>query len=158
MRVRDSSLASRVKGFLGRRSILALCAALLVVVALAHQFRQSRSDNRLDTRGRTLPDFIEQLQKREVQLKVIPTAEHGAPSASAYLTEDAAATWESMQYKLRIVERIGQWHGTVWVGYASRHIGAEDEFAQWGEYGCRIGDFILFGDKRLLERIREACR
>lgn len=63
MRVRNSAWAHRVKGFLSLRSGLALCGALLLVVVLARQLSQFRSDNRLDIRGQTLTDFIQQLPR-----------------------------------------------------------------------------------------------
>src|SRR5262249_15132419 len=116
MRERDSSWASRDKGLLSLRSGL----ALLVVVVLAHQLCRFRSDRRLDTRDWTLTDFIQRLHKSGLQLQVVPAVRHGALSEGegVYLTEDAAATWDAMQHKRRVVEYIHQWHGTVWLGRA----------------------------------------
>jgi len=59
---------------------------------------------------------------------------------------------------MRIVERIHQWRGTVWVGRTYPWIDVPQELYHSGKNGCRIGDFILFGDERLLKRIEEVCR
>jgi hypothetical protein len=158
MTVRDLSRSHRVKAFLSLRGGLALGCSLLVVVVIASQLCQFGSASRLDTRGMSLSDFIEQLRQRGVQLHGIPAAKHGTLFEGAYLTEDAAATWESMQHKRRAAAYIHEWHGTIWLGRALCPLDAEGLLAQWGEYGCRVGDFILFGDRRLLERIQEACR
>ena len=55
-------------------------------------------------------------------------------------------------------EYIDQWRGTVWVEYVAFEPHAEAALAEWGRYGGRIGNFLLFGDDRLLRRIQEACR
>jgi hypothetical protein len=93
-----------------------------------------------------------------MQFHVVPAAKHGPLSEGVYLTENAAVTWEAMQRKMRFVEAIHQWYGTVWLGRADYQLDADGKLPGWGEHGCRIGHFILFGDKRLLKRIREACR
>jgi hypothetical protein len=155
---RDPPRSNRVKGFLTLNRGLSLCCALMVVLVLADHLCRSRAGNRLDTRGWQMADFLEHLQKRGVQLHVVPATEHGGWSGGAYLTEDPDATWASLQCRIKAVERIHQWHGTVWVGRAYSWFDAEAALARWGEYGCRIGDFLLFGDERLLRRIQEACR
>jgi hypothetical protein len=59
---------------------------------------------------------------------------------------------------VKSVERIDQWRGSVWVAWndprnpAIRHLASPS----WGRHGCQIGDFILFGDDRIIERIQEA--
>jgi hypothetical protein len=154
----DSPRANRVKGFLKLQWSLSLCCALLVVLVLACHLCRVRSDKRLDTQGWQMTDFLEHLQKHGVQLHVVPAAEDGALSSGVYLTEEPDATRASMECKPKAVECIHQWRGTVWVGRAHLWFNAEDHITQWHEYGCRIGDFILFGDELLLRRIQEACR
>ena len=154
----DSPRCDRVTGFLTLNRGLSLCCALLVVLVLVCHLCRFRSDNRLDNRGWQMTDFLEHLQKRGVQLHVVPTTEHGRLSESVYLTEDPDATRASLDCKLKAVERIHEWRGTVWVGRASSWFDAEAALARWGEYGSRIGDFLLFGDERLLRRIQETCR
>jgi hypothetical protein len=154
----DSPRSNRVKGFLKLQWSLSLCCALLVALVLACHLCRFRSDKRLDTQGWQMTDFLEHLKKRGVQLHVVPAAKHGALSKGVYLTEDPDATRASLECKPKAVERIHQWRGTVWVGRAYPWDDVGVVLAQWREYGCRIGDFMLFGDDQLLRRIQEACR
>jgi hypothetical protein len=154
----ESPRSSRVKGFLSLRWSLLLFCALLVVLVLACYLCRFRSDKRLDTQGGQMTDFLEHLQERGVHLHVVPAAEDRRLSKGVYLTEDPDATRASMECKMKAVECIHQWRGTVWVGRAGTWFDVVEALAEWGEYGCRIGDFMLFGDKLLLRRIQEACR
>jgi hypothetical protein len=139
---------------------VALACVLLAVFLLAQLLVRSRSEKPLDTTGWQLADFIDHLQRREVKLHVAwgPRSKK-LYQHQLYLTEDPDATWSALQHKVVNVQCIDQWHGTVWVGYPNPWTDVEDEaLYEWGEYGCRIGNFILFGDDRLLRRIQEACR
>jgi hypothetical protein len=154
----DSPRSNRVKGFLNIQWSLALCCALVVVLVLLCHLCRFQCGNRLDTQGWQMSDFVEHLQKRGVQLHAVPATEQGLPSEGVYLTEDPAATRSSMERKMKAVECIHEWRGTVWVGRACPWFDGDELLAQWGEYGCRIGNFILFGDEQLLRSIQEACR
>jgi hypothetical protein len=112
----------------------------------------------LNTEGQTLTDFAEHVRQRGVQLRVVPGARQGGPNYLGYLTEDPDATWLSLQSKARAVECIHQWRGTVWVEHVLFEPHAEMALAEWGAYGGRVGNFILFGDDRILRRIQNACR
>jgi hypothetical protein len=137
---------------------LVLCCGLLVVFLLATRLWRSRFEKPLDTRGWQLTEFLAHLQKRGLHLHVVPTRKGGNLDDSVYLTEDPNATWLSLHRKTRVVESIHEWNGMVWVGRAFSAIDEGDQLTKWGEYGCQIGDFLLFGDERLLRRIQEACR
>jgi hypothetical protein len=139
---------------------VALGCGLFVVFLLAQRVVRSRSEKPLDTTGWQLADFLEHLQQREVKLQVAwgPRSSKGLYKHQLYLTEDPDATWSALQHKVVNVQCIGQWHGTVWVGYPQPWTDVEDLLYQWGECGCRIGNFLLFGDDRILRRIQEACR
>ena len=154
----DSPRANRVKGFLKLQWSLSLCCALLVVLVLACHLCRVRSDKRLDTQGWQMTDFLDHLQKRGVQLHVVPAAEDGALSSGVYLTEEPDATRASMECKPKAVECIHQWRGTVWVEHVLFEPHAEMALAEWGAYGGRVGNFILFGDDRILRLIQNACR
>jgi hypothetical protein len=131
--------------------LLAVPLAALLLVRLP-------SEQPLNTEGQTLTDFVEHLRQRGVQLHVVPAAKRGGPNYQGYLTEDPDATWTSMQTKVRAVEYIHDWRGTVRVEHIHSEPHAEMALADWGRYGGRIGNFLLFGDERLLRRIQEACR
>jgi hypothetical protein len=132
-------------------SLLTVLLAALLLVPLP-------SEHPLNAEGQTLTDFAEHVRQRGVQLHVVPGARQGGPNYQGLLTEDPDATWASLQSKVRAVECIHQWRGTVWVEYVHFELHAETALAAWGPYGGRIGDFILFGDERLLRQIQEACR
>src|SRR5262249_20622676 len=148
----------RRRGFLSQKCWLGLLCSLVAVILLARLPIGLRSDKVLDTKGWELADLLKHLREHGVRLHAVAAANNGFPRNHAYLTEDPEATWHSMQEKWRAVECIQEWQGTVWVGKAGPWFDVEDELAQWGEYGCRIGDFIFFGDKQLLRRIQVACR
>jgi hypothetical protein len=152
------SLASRARGFLGSQGGVALCAGLLAVLPLAYLLLAFYPARELDTRGWQLSDFLDYLQRRGVQFHVVPGTRYGSLERDAYLTEDADATWACIQHKLKVTERIDQWSGTVWVGRVDPRGDVEQLLAYWGPYGCRIGNFLLFGDERLLRQIQEVCR
>jgi hypothetical protein len=116
-----------------------------------------RSATESDARGGTLADFVEQLHQRGVRLRVVWGARGSGVFDHLYLTEDSRATRVSLETKPRIVERIRQWRGTVWVGQGLPKEDVEGFLDQTGPYGGRVGDFILFGDERILRWVREAC-
>src|SRR5262245_23783016 len=105
-----------------------------------------------------LAEFIAHLQAQGVPVRVVSRGQGGAVAAVTYLTENPEETWASFQLKRRLPECIGEWRGSVCVERVGPDIEVDEDLALWGEYGCRIGDFFLFGDEGLLGRIQEACR
>jgi hypothetical protein len=111
------------------------------------------------TEAANLTEFGEQLRRRGVHLYVVAGARHGrGPDHQVYLTEDPTATWDALASQVKLVERIHQWRGTVCV--ESPLTGPIEDVAvdHWGVNGRRIGNFVLFGDERILRRIEDACR
>src|SRR5262249_27538454 len=104
--------------------------------------------------GWGLAEFIEHLHHRGIQLRVISTRSDGVLDENVYLTENPDESWLSFQRKVKGPEQIDQWRGSV---YVERNPAYGDELlSQWGEHGCRIGDFMLFGDRQLSQRIQRA--
>src|SRR5262249_38240586 len=92
----------------------------------------------------------------DVQVNVVPTCKSGGSGNSIFLSEDPAQTWDSFQVKRRNLQHIGEWQGAAWV----EHLQPED-YIEWyvdggGRNGCRIGDFVVFGDDHLIDRILRA--
>jgi hypothetical protein len=93
-------------------------------------------------------DLAGQLEAGGLRLHCVATG----PWGDAYLTEK-----DLPRDRLALLRRdpaaAGAWEGTVLVerdrGYG------ETDAAGWGRHGWRVGDFLFFGDPRLLHRIRE---
>jgi hypothetical protein len=88
---------------------------------------------------------------------VIPERRAGSCNG-AFLTEDPDETWASFQLKPKIVDYLGRWRGSVWVERVNPFTDTEGLLWQWGGCGCRMGNFLLFGDERVIGRIRKAFR
>jgi hypothetical protein len=131
----------------------------LLAVLLARVPARPPPERPPHTEASNLSEFVEQLRQRGVQLYVVSGARHGrGPNDHVYLTEDPAATWDSLAAKARLVERLHQWRGTVCVEYPRTGLTEEVAVDQWGAIGGRIGPFVLFGDDRVLRRSEDACR
>jgi hypothetical protein len=130
---------------------------LLAMLLLAQLLDRSQPEKALPSEGWTLTDFLEHLDQHGVRLQAIWGARGRGGWEHVYLTTDPDATYRTMQRKLLMVERIDEWHGTVWVGHVLRGSGSDDDLARWGENGCRVGPFILFGDDQLLRQIQDVC-
>ena len=139
---------------IGTAPVTWLCLLALALALSAARWRFSRQE--VPAPGWGLAEFINHFQARGIQLKVIPDRPEGSWCDAAFLTEDPDETWSSFQLKPKVVERIGQWPGSVWVRRIDCSTDAEGLLWQWGQYGCRIGNFLLFGDKQIIDRIRRA--
>jgi hypothetical protein len=141
------------------RNRAAICCVLLVGL-LAQLLVLSQQERPPHTEAANLRDFVEELRQRGVQLHAIPGSrdQKGGRDFHVYLTEDATATWSSMQSKFKTVECLHQWRGLVCAEDPIAAMVVEDVLSDWGKNGSRIGKFVLFGDERLLRRIEAACR
>jgi len=155
---RECSRSHRAKGSLELRCGLALCCSLLAVLLGAALLFPSPSEKPLDTRGWKLTDFLEHLNGCGLQLRVAPGRQNDGPYDELYLTENPDATWDSLSRKPKTTKHIHLWHGSVCVWPVHPCSDVEWQLAEWGLHGCRIGDFLLFGDAQILQRIQEACR
>jgi hypothetical protein len=125
-----------------------LCAA---AVPLAHRLLHPRAEP-----PRTLAELAALLRQSNPLLYVVPMADHN-PEVGFYLCERPRPR-EELQWLLRAAKHSDRWRGVV---FCERevHLGGEIgeiEWQGWGEYGIRLGPFVLFGDPALLGRIRQA--
>jgi hypothetical protein len=130
------------------------CLCLLALALSAALWRSSRHE--VPAPGWRLAEFIDHLHAQGIHLRVITDRPDGPCCNAAVLTEDPDETWSSCQKKPKVVERIGRWRGSIWVQRIDCSTDTESLLWQWGEYGCRIGNFLLFGDKQIIDRIRRA--
>jgi hypothetical protein len=129
---------------------------LLALALLAASWPCSKQE--VPAPGWELAEFIDHLHAQGIRFRVIPERHDGSWSNSAFLTEDPEETWASCQSKPKVVDCIGRWRGSIWVQRIGCVTNTEGLLWQWGEYGCRIGDFLLFGDEQILGRVRKAFR
>src|SRR5262245_38146481 len=113
-----------------RRTGTLLCGSLLAVLLAYLLLARPRSEPQLSAEGLTLADFVEHVRQRGVHLHVVPGARQGGPNYQGYLTEDPGATWASLQSKVRAVEHIDQWRGTLWVEHVHFEVHAEMMLAE----------------------------
>jgi hypothetical protein len=128
------------------------CLGLLALALFAALWPSSRQA--VPAPGWGLAEFIDHLRAQGIHFRVIPDRPDGSLCSKAFLTEDPDETWSSCQKKPKLVERIGQWRGSIWVQRVDRDTDTESLLWLWGEYGCRIGNFLLFGDKQIIDRVR----
>lgn len=136
---------------------VAVCSFVAVAVAALLASRGlCRCRRGVDLRGWRLPQLVEHLNTSGLRLRVVPSRRDGQWDDTVYLTEDHNATWETFQRKNLNVERIAGWQGAVYVHRIGPLTDLESHLIGWQEHGARIGDFLLFGDTALLERIRDS--
>jgi hypothetical protein len=125
----------------------AVCAA---AVPLAHRLLHRHAEP-----PRTLAELAALLRQSEPPLYVVPMTDLG-PEAGFYLCERPRPR-EELQWLWRAAEHGERWRGVVFCERGV-HLGEieESEWQRWGEYGLRLGPFVLFGDPALLRRIRQA--
>src|SRR5262245_63537210 len=96
---------------LSPRGCVALACGLAAALVLARALTRPQHARPPSTAGWTLTDFLEHLQRRGVRLHVVTDPRGGGPGRYAYLTEDADATWGSLEHNGKSVERIARWRG-----------------------------------------------
>jgi hypothetical protein len=134
-----------------------LCCALGAFLVLAVAVRPcSRLGRPVDTSRWGLVEFTDHLNAAGLQLHVVPAREDGKWSNSIYLAEDPDTTWRSLQGKNRNVEHAEQWKGVLWVEHLLPEAYTEWYVSEWGANGCQVGRFVVFGDERLVARLRKA--
>jgi hypothetical protein len=128
--------------------VFALCA---VAVPLIHQLLPPPAA----TPPPSLPDLAERLRRAGLSLHVVPMT-HITPVEGLYLCERPQPR-EQLQRLVRAVEHSDSWRGVVFCE-CNKRLGevSDEQMADWGEHGMRLGPFVFFGDPALLRRIRQA--
>lgn len=136
---------------------VAVCSFVAVAAAALLASRGlCRCCRGVDARGWQLPQLVEHLNGRGLRLRAVPSRQDGQWDDTIYLTQDQSATWETFQRKNLNVERIADWQGSVYLHRIGPWTDLESHLIGWKEHGARIGDFLLFGDLALLDRIRDS--
>src|SRR4051794_23811643 len=136
-------------------------SALLVLGSAASVFLfMGSSKPTVNTPGWRLVQLADRLQAQGLELRVIASRRDGLLGNNAYLTENPDETWLSFQLKVKSQDRIASWRGSVWVVWNDRYEQALIQVVvpSSGRYGRQIGEFFVFGDDQLIERIQRALR
>jgi hypothetical protein len=145
-----------VKPYLKQRAlVLSLLAVVLIPLAAKALCRcpRGRPSSPVDTRGWGLREFVAHLDAGGLPLRVVASRADGKWADNVYLTADPDADWHTFQLKNQSPERLSQWWGAVWLHRIGPATVPESRLAAWEGRGCRIDDFLLFGDPTLIERI-----
>jgi hypothetical protein len=146
--------------YLSKRVALFSAFPLSVMVALLSLWvaDSGRRPEPVSTSGWTLQDFADHLRDGGLPLHVISSSTNNPRQCrTIYLTSSASACWVDMQRKTPHSELIADWEGTVSVSYfdSMGDVMAEPDT---GDCCFRIDNFVVFGDPRLVARIREVLR
>lgn len=133
-----------------------LLLSLFSLVALTFATKALCRCGPRDKQGWGLREFVNHLHAEGVALRVVPSRADGQWADTIHLTEDPEATWESLQIKSLTAARSAQWRGAVWLHRIGPATDTEGLLQQWEGHGYRIGDFLVFGDARLIEQIGKA--
>ncbi|MFO0841694.1 MAG: hypothetical protein U0797_04730 [Gemmataceae bacterium] len=139
-----------------KRPVVLFClvaVAAAAVLASRGLCRCHRGGDRSDWR---LPQLVEHLNGSGLRLKVVPSRRDGRWDDTVYLTRDHDATWETFQRKNLTAERLSAWQGSVYAHRIGSRTDLETHLVNWQGQGVRAGNFLLFGDPALLERIRHS--
>jgi hypothetical protein len=100
-------------------------------------------------------ELTEHLRRSGLSLHVVQMTAK-SPEEGLYLCERPLER-EQLQWFRRAAQDGDRWRGVVFCEF-NRTLGEtpDAELERWGEYGMRLGPFVLFGDPALLRRIRQA--
>lgn len=102
-----------------------------------------------------IPELAVHLNRVGVHVQLWAVPKNGPLNHSAFLTS-TAKEWRDLNVLSKDPRRVQEWNGTL---YCER-IGENDAthlLEQWGEDHClAVGPFLLYGDAKLLERVRAA--
>ncbi len=95
------------------------------------------------------------LRERLPDLHVVPQRRDGSYGSGAYFCTSPRDLGELVRLS-RNPTRVGEWSGVVFCERVSAAMPVLCD--DWGENGLRIGPFLLFGDAKLIARLRDAVR
>jgi len=144
-----------------RRVLFLLLPALLVGIATAGLLWETMSrNNPVDTpaeRPNNAAALAAFLNKKLPQARIVSTRADGQIDRSFYLTigHSDADTLRSLP---RAAERSGQWRGTVLCEWLVNREPEDVVPEECGPYALALPPFVFFGDKELLEKIKDLLR
>src|SRR5262249_32498907 len=132
----------------------------LGVIFIAMSWRSSRRYDWPEASAevpQSASDLAVFLQARFPKARIISTRADGQIDRSFLLTMSESDE-PTLRRLPRIAERASQWRGTVMCECLVHWETEELLLEPWGEYGLACPPFVFFGDKELLEQIKQASR
>jgi hypothetical protein len=103
----------------------------------------------------SLAELITHLHEAGLELRQVPSGMTGNNDNTAYLTTTAKG-WEELACLWKAPERIADWKGTLYVEKRGENSDTEPLIELWGDCCLVVGPFVVFGDRELLARVRDA--
>jgi hypothetical protein len=101
-----------------------------------------------------MAEFVDYVRSRGLPLRAVPSSVPVHLEANTlYLTESPDETTWSFNLKAVDVSHLDRWKASVWVTKVSPFYSVNQD--GWGRNGFRVGDFVLFGDERLIRSIQQ---
>jgi hypothetical protein len=104
--------------------------------------------------GWSVLDLADHLGRRGLDLRVVPTGRGRPRDAAAFLTT-TDKSWSELNVLPQRVEAIDRWRGTVFCERVVQSAGRDHQVELWGDSCLVAGPFLFFGDRELLDRIRD---
>jgi hypothetical protein len=139
-----------------------LAGALLVYCVRQRTGRPATAAAPLDDWD--IPRLVAYLNGKGLGLRLVSTRKDGVINQTAFLTTTNKG-WEDCNTLRKDRQKIDLWRGTLhcelWRGTLHRERGlSRDDLSDqphlWGGCCLAVGPFLLFGDRELLGRVREA--
>jgi hypothetical protein len=102
-----------------------------------------------------VPDLIDHLHARGLKFRAVSPSNRAPTTIGAYVTT-GKHTWEQLSCLPADARQAALWEGVVFCQRVSEPDRLDFHLAAWGDGGWRAGPFVFHGDRRLLDRIREA--
>ena len=131
---------------------VSLFAVSVATISLSSRLWRQSADS-----PRTMTELRARLSQCTPPLAVVPQFPDRTESSMWVCTSPQSREQLSRLYRDPGRAKRGQWQGIVFCERMGEEGGIPDDFIRdnWGEFGTRIGPFVLFGDPVVLQRIRE---
>jgi hypothetical protein len=130
--------------------------ALVACLALGQPWSDDRRVGTPDPSGLegSVLDLADHLGRRGLELRVVPTGRGRPRDAAAFLTT-TDKSWSELNVLPQRVEAIDRWRGTVFCERVVQSGSRDNQVELWGNSCLVAGPFLFFGDRDLLDRIRD---
>src|SRR5262249_24059306 len=122
-----------VSRYLLVRSYRLPCLCILILAGLLSAVFLFCRERETNTADWDLAQFVNHLSRHGLSFKVVPSMKNGHWLDNVLLTQNPEETWHSFQLKSRTLERIDQWHGSVWLCRVGPQADTSEYLLAWGK-------------------------